>query len=211
MRRLLLLFLSTTIASAEPQLLSIDESSKDKGFAAFKKDLTAAIEKRDAKFIESILTSDVLASFGEEKGPKGFQRIYDFKKADAPFWREFAGVLALGGIFTRGRTEFTAPYVFAEWPEDFDAIEYVALTAKDVVVRSAANAESKEIARLSYSILRLAAESDSPGQQPWVAVHNPKGGIGFVPASAMRSALNYRAQFRREFKAWKLASFLAGD
>jgi hypothetical protein len=210
MRSLLFLFLSATVTCAEPKLLPIDESGKG-GFAKFKKNLETAVERCDANFIESILAADALASFGEDRGIEGFQRTYDLKDPKAPFWRELARVLSLGGTFNRARQEFTAPYVAARWPEKFDAMEYGALTGKDVVVRAAASAESKELARLSYSILKLAPDNDSAGQSEWIAVHLPAGGIGFVPASAMRSALDYRAQFRREGKKWKLASFLAGD
>ena len=211
MRSLFILLLSATVGLAEPKLLPIDESAKDATFTKFKQALVAAVEKRDAKFIESILTSDALASFGEDRGIGGFRRTYGIQEPTAPFWRELQSALGLGGTFTLARKEFTTPYVAARWPEKFDAMEYVALTAKDVVIHAAANAESKEVARLSYSILKLASENGTGDKKEWAAVELPKGGIGFVPVSALRSPLNYRAQFRREGNQWKLASFVAGD
>jgi len=55
--------------------------------------------------------------------------------------------------------------------------------------------------------------------QNWIKVWLPTpktkaahgNGAGYVLALAVRSPMNYRAQFRKERGAWKLASFLAGD
>ena len=214
MRSFFLLLLSTTLACAEPKLLPVDETAKDSGFAKFKKELAAAVEKRDASFIESVLAADALASFGGDRGVEGFRSAYGLGDPSAPFWRELGKVLSLGGTFNRSRKEFTAPYVASRWPEEFDAMEYVALTKKDIAVLGYPAIGGKELARLSYSILRVASESEkseSTEESEWIAVHLPTGGTGFVPASAVRSPLDYRAQFRREGTRWKLASFLAGD
>ncbi|MDQ2659693.1 MAG: hypothetical protein M3Y03_04660 [Verrucomicrobiota bacterium] len=211
MRSLFILLCGLAIANAEPTLRPIDESAFDPTLSKFMKELTAAIEQRDAHFVEHNLTSDALASFGEERGLNGFTRTYGLADPRAPFWGEFQNVLSLGGAFTEGRKEFIAPYVAARWPDKFDAMEYVALIAKNVVVHAAADPTSKSVARLSYSLLQIKSEGDGSGQADWVAVLLPAGGTGFVPTASVRSPLDYRAQFRREGGAWKLASFLAGD
>src|SRR5436190_16552223 len=188
MRSLWFLLLSVTIAVAEPKLPPVDQSDQDKGFAAFKKELTAAVERRDARFIESILASDALASLGEDRGVASFRRTYGFEDPAAPFWRELAAVLRLGGTFNLGHHEFTAPYVASRWPDRFEPFEYVALIAKDVPVRAEPGAASEEVARLSYSILGLAT-GDSPGRKEWIAVNLKGGEVGYVPGGAVRSPL----------------------
>lgn len=211
-------FLIVSLA-AQTEFPPVDETAKDKSFAEFKAKLIAAVEKHDVKFLESIIASDARASFGEDPGLEGFRRTYAMDDADAPFWRELRRVLGFGGAFTRGRKEFTAPYIAARWPERIDAMDYVAVIERDVPVREKAAPEAKELTRVSHCLLELDSDPDEPVPDGWIRVWLPAAkpksahtnGTGYVRASSTRSPLDYRAQFRREREGWKLISFLAGD
>ncbi|HEX8279803.1 MAG TPA: hypothetical protein VF551_00375 [Chthoniobacterales bacterium] len=210
--RSLLLFLSfASVALAEPKLVPIDEGAQEKGFAEFRNKLNGAVKQRDAAYLASVLSTDVVSSFGEDRGLAAFERTYGFRDAAAPFWREMDAVLALGGTFSRDRKQFTAPYVFSRWPDELEAMEHTAIIAGDVPVYARPN-ETKELTRLSPSIVELAPDNDvAAADGEWVALRLRGLGIGFVRASATRSPLNYRAIFRRERGGWKLATFVAGD
>jgi hypothetical protein len=65
-------------------------------------------------------------TFGDDNGVQAFSRIWELDRADSALWGELRRVLTLGGTF-EGPDTFVAPYVFSNWPSEFDAFDHVAL------------------------------------------------------------------------------------
>ena len=118
--------------------------------------------------------------------PRRFATLF----ADRPeLWDELRVVLARGGRFS-SPSSFAAPYVYANWPEQFDSFECAAVTGTNVRLRSAPRLDAPIVAPVSYSIVRLIGAGDlaSYGR----AVQLGDGRTGYMWHAYVRSSVDYR-------------------
>ena len=194
-------------AWAQVMLQPVDEGARDESFAAFRADLLDAVARKDKPFILSILSADIRNSFGGDGGTSEFRSTWNFDGDDSEFWAELEAVLRMGGAF-RTRDEFSAPYVFAMWPETLDAFEFVAVIGTNVNVRSEPSITAPIVARLSHEVVRLA---EGRPATTWLKVALADGTAGYVNERYLRSPIDYRASFVRNDDRWMLRFFAAGD
>ncbi|MHB8840908.1 MAG: SH3 domain-containing protein [Candidatus Aquicultor sp.] len=204
----------TTIeACGGEKLLPVDEAEKFPSFKAFRDQLLAAVERKDVDFLKQHLDKDIRGSFGlEGNGIDSFMKMWGLttNPEKSKIWFELSEVLRLGGTFTdQAKTEFTAPYVYSNWPEKYDAFTYAAIIANNVNLRSASNTDSSVICRLNYNIVKLVNPSIS--KSDWNQVQTTSGTSGYVFGTYMRSSVDYRARFKKEGDTWKMVFFIAGD
>jgi hypothetical protein len=123
------------------------------------------------------------------------------------FWGDFGGILAMGGTFDdQGR--FTAPYVYSTWPGEFDAIDCMAVTARDVPLRQQPSGGAPVLARLDYDIVEAVRDdADTPG---WEHVRLANGVSGFVASRFVRSPTDFREVFALRGGVWRLTAFIYG-
>ncbi len=206
----ILLSLALAADGASARILRpVDAAAAQADFAAFRARMVAAVERRDSTALLAMLDPDIKVSFGGDDGIARFSEIWSPDAADSRLWETLAAVLALGGTFTQADT-FTAPYVFADWPEDVDAFEHAAIVGSRVRVRAAPTLEAPAIASLSYAIVEL-ADRAADADDAWVAVRLTDGRTGFVARRYVRSPLDYRAIFQKAGDGWRLRAFVAGD
>ena len=200
----------------ERHLKPVDEAAEDASFLAFRNKLIAAVEKRDSRFIMSIVDPKIQNGFGGRDGIANFRRDWKLDRHDSAFWPTFGWVIGNGGSFTgegnKRTNSFAAPYIYSKWPGDLDAFEYFAITGTEVNLRKAPGTDSEIVGKLSYNIVKIESDLGPDGKVPeWRRVTTPGGQTGYVHRDYVRSSVDYRAGFEQKRGRRVMAFFLAGD
>jgi hypothetical protein len=205
------------VSAQEKFVKPVDEGASDPSFAAFRKKLLSAVERKDNAYILTIVDPKIKNGFGGNDGIAEFKK--QWKNSDE-FWREFSAVIKGGGQFTADgagrKNSFMAPYLFTAWPEGLDAFEYSAVFGNDVNLREKPDANSKVLTKLSYNVVKVDQTETRRGlpddEDPkWVKIETLGGIKGWMSAPYVRSSIDYRAGFEKIRGVWKLTFFLAGD
>ncbi|MGD9715048.1 MAG: SH3 domain-containing protein [Thermomicrobiales bacterium] len=156
-----------------------------------------------------MLHPNVKVSFGGESGPEDFEAHWKLDDSSSEFWDAMAELLALGGSVTPKCMGFVAPYVFSEWPEEYDAFEHGVIVGSQVRLRSAPSLDGLIIGALSFDIVQwVPDDKEVPG---WVGVETLDGKRGYVADRYVRSPITYRAIFTKTEGRWYLTALVAGD
>jgi hypothetical protein len=215
----LLVFPFSGAAAQERFLRPVDEAPKDASFLAFRTKLVAAVKRRDAAYVLSVVDPRIRNTFGDDDGIRYFKRFWKIETRTSKFWDEFAPVIENGGVFSTegGIKTFAAPYTYTSFPADLDDFAYAAVVGSDVNLREQPSLQAKTLARLSYNVVKV--DFDGSVQRPgdelyrysWLKVETLGGLKGFVKEEFVRTALDYRAIFEKKGGRWKLTAFVAGD
>ena len=202
-------------AQAERYVKPVDEAGKDASFLAFRTRLIEAVKRRDARYVLSVLDRKIANSFDDDSGIEEFREQWKIDRSDSQFWDAFVPVITNGGVFVdEDGKVFMAPYSFRMFPDDLDAFDYSVIFGSNVNLRSAADANSPVVASLSYNIVQIVesviAKEDAK-KIGWYQVKTLGGHSGFVKEEFVRSAIDYRAGFKKKNGKWKMIFFLAGD
>lgn len=188
-----------------PRLLPVDEAASRPDFLRYREQLQMAVEQREIDVVIEAADPGIRLGFDASGGAATLRK----RLADRPeLWDELRVVLARGGRFSSS-SSFAAPYVFASWPERFDAFECAAVTGTNVRLRSAARLDAPIAASVSHSIVRL-MEPAAPGQL-WSRVQLGDGRTGYMWHAYVRSSTDYRALFNLIDSRWRMTAFVAGD
>ena len=200
------------------KLYPADKAAEDATFAKFRRELRAAVKRRDKEFIIGILDPRIQNSFGGDGGIEEFKKMWKLAEPNSELWNELETVLSMGGSFTvvDGKRNFVAPYVTSLWPEDMDVFEYVAAIGQNVRVRSLPGLKAPVIATLSYDIVKLAPQTLEELERrtdgyTWRKVVAPNGKTGYVAENYVRGSADYRAYFERKNGRWVMTAFISGD
>jgi hypothetical protein len=212
----LIVLLGASVLGQERYLKPVDKAGEDASFLAFRNKLIAAVEKKDSRYILSIVDPKIQNGFGGRNGIANFKRDWKLDRHDSEFWHEFSWVIRNGGTFTgegnKRTNSFAAPYIYSKWPEDLDAFDYFAITGTDVNVRKAPRADSEAVGKLSHNIVKIESDIGTDGQMPeWRRVTTLGGLTGYVHRDYVRSSVDYRAGFEKKRGRWVMTFFLAGD
>jgi hypothetical protein len=196
------------------KLLPLDQA--DTSFSEFRRQLLVALQQRDTAYLYSILAPEIKNSFGPgDDSIAGFKRIWKMAQPDSSaVWIALTRALTLGGKL-QGET-FTAPYVFAAWPQDVDAFQHVAVTSANVPAYAQPDATAPVVALLSHSILPLeewqgVGEDGVAGPGSFARVKLPNTRTVWVNGTQVYSPVGWRAFFERRNGRWIITLFVAGD
>lgn len=195
----------------------VDEASKDASFLAFRNRLVAAVDKKDARYIYSMIDPRIQLSFGGDAGLAAFKRVWKLESAKSEFWKEFGLVIKNGGKFINepnAPKQFAAPYTYSAWPDEVDAFEYQSIFGFDVNLRERPTTVSRVIDKLSYNMVKVDGQrsiTKKNGGFSWFYVETLGGKKGFVSADYVRSPIDLRAGFEKKRGAWRMIYFIAGD
>jgi hypothetical protein len=192
-------------SSAVRTLPFVDEGAGDPTFAAFRSRLLDVIARGDREGLLALVDPRVRTSFDGGGGMEVVDAEWRLADPQSRTWTDLERVIGLGGAFTPDGA-FWAPYVFATWPDDLEAVDWAAVITADAIVRSEAG-DAPEIARLDHAFVRV----PSWITDPWTPVTLQDGRTGFMRAADLRSALDYRAGFSKRSGTWLLEAFVAGD
>lgn len=116
------------------RLAPVDEAARYPDFLQFRTALRQIIARRDVPALLAVIHPNIKNSFGGDDGVEQFKRIWRPEQLDSHVWNELDALLSLGGTFS-GPDTFVAPYVYANWPQEFDAFDYWAVIGRNVRVR----------------------------------------------------------------------------
>lgn len=202
-----LAFAFPVLALAE-QFLPVDEATQRPSFFSFRANLVEALARHDVDAVLAVVSPDVKNGFGGNDGIEAFRATWKLDGGDSAFWHEMARVLALGGTFDDAGN-FVAPYVYSEWPQEFDAFNYVAVVGSRVSLREAPHEKAKVVATANFEILEHVPSKQET--DAWMRVRREDGTIGFIARAYAQSPVGYRAMFRETNGRWQLVFFVAGD
>jgi hypothetical protein len=213
---LCLLFLALAAAGQERYLRPVDDAAKDPSFLAFRTKLIAAAERKDGRYVLSMVDPKIQNGFGDRNGIVWFRRDWKLDRPDSEFWPKFLVVMKNGGSFTgegaKKMSIFAAPYIYSSWPDDLDAFEYFAITGTDVNLRKEGRADAEVVGKLSHNIVKIEGDIGNDGKTPeWRRVTTLGGLTGYVHRDFVRSSVDYRAGFEKKRGRWVMTFFLAGD
>jgi len=205
------------LAGAE-KLSPVDEGSREPTFAAFRRQLLAAVRRRDTRFVMSVVDPRIQNDFGGGAGIADFRRHWRLDHPErSPLWSTLDRILRLGGSFTsRRRREFCAPYIFTKFPERLDGFSYQVITGKNVPVRQEPRSEAAVVTTLSYEIVKVPdaqpiAEKTATGTRNWIRIVAPNGRRAYVDAASIWSPVGYRACFTKRGGGWRMTALIEGD
>lgn len=200
----------------ENKLPPVDEAAKDPSWVSFRNRLLGAIEKRDRKFVLSILDRNIRNSLDAPRGIAAFRKQWDLDAEDSTVWRELPAALFLGSAWLKpekGPRQLCAPYVAVKWPDDIDPFDYGAIVTREALIKAAPASASATLATLSYDIVPVAdwevADQAPESRQKWVKI-KLKGSDGFVPEEQIRSPVEHRACFVKTDSGWRMTAFVVG-
>lgn len=198
----------------------VDEASRNSGFRDFRRDLIAAVQRKDVSHIMGILSDKIKYSFDETEGKEGFKKFWklDVNSTESELWQELGKILALGGTFeNRTQSVFTAPYVHTTFSQGYDPAEYGVVTGEGVRMRQKPSRNSRAMGRHSYDIVRILPDSNPRRERigkerhPWIKVQTESGTTGYIYGKYVHSVMDYRASFEQEGKDWKMFTFIKGQ
>lgn len=208
----ILAMLSSAALAQERKLEPVDEAAKDTSWVSFRNRLLAALEKRDRKFLLSVLDRNVRSRLEGPRGIAAFRKRWEVDAEDSWLWRELSSALFLGAAYItreKGRRELCAPYVLGRWPQDMDPRSNGAIITREVLVKAEPSSGSQTLATLSYDIVAVADwevdDRDAGSKQKWVKI-KLKTGEGFVPEEQIRSAVEHAACFIKTESGWRMTA-----
>jgi hypothetical protein len=164
-------------AAQERKIEPVDEAGKDASWNAFRKRLFEALEKRDRKFVMSIVSSGVRNGSDSPRGTAEFRKQWLVDAEDSPLWDELRSALSLGSAWLvreKKRRELCAPYVLAKWPDDVDFTKNGVIVAREALAKSEPSSGSETLATLSYDIIAVEDweldDRDKTAKQKWVKI-----------------------------------------
>ena len=205
------------IAAQEKFVTPIDEADKDKTFLEFRTKLIEAVQKRDVKYLLSVVDKSIKNGFGGNDGINEFKKQWKIYNRNSELWKELLIVLTHGGTFDKeNKGMFYAPYLFTNFPDSVDEFEHQAIFGNNVNLRSKPDKDAPVVASLSYNIVKTDYENSVKSKTNkdeflWLKIETLGGKKGFVKPEFVRSAIDYRAGFERRRGKWTMTFFLAGD
>jgi hypothetical protein len=186
-----------------------DEAAKDPSFVKFREAFVKAVNKKDLKALLKHVDLKIKNSFGGNDGVEEFKQTWKLRKnpAKSELWAELGKVMSLGGGFME--SSFAAPYIYAHWPDEFDAFDYSVVVSDKAVLRKQASAASPILRPLKREIVFVIDSGEDKAQ--WVEVATFDKLRGWVRATNIHSPVGYRALFAKKNGAWKMTYFIAGD
>lgn len=206
---------ASALAGSSAQLPPRDEGVADADFTAFRETFLEAVRRKDKDAVLATAAPDIKFSFGEDGGREAFAKNFGLDDPGSLFWNAMETVLGLGAKRDDDGSGFWMPYVYAAWPEDYDAFEYVVAVKENAALRDAPRPDANIVRTLNYDIVQtdFTAEerTGESGEPEFLAVIMADGSKGFVARGDVRSPIDYRAHFVRRDGKWVLDVFVAGD
>lgn len=195
-------------ASAQTQLLPVDQAASAPDFFSFRAQLQSAVARRDTAAVISAMSRDVKLSFGGNQGIEDFKKMWTPDAPASRLWDVLGSTLALGGAFA-SEDSFVAPYIYTQWPKEIDPFNHMAVIGTNVRVRAAPSPNARVMSTLDFAIVELAAPS--PEDKGWSKIKLGPDKVGFVDARFLRNPVDYRIRFAKTDGVWRVVFFLSGD
>ena len=204
-----LCFLFAVPGSSARPVYPKDEAKKDPSLVAFRRQLISAVDRKDGKYISSILHAKVLAGLGGGVGKADFEREWDLADKNSPFWTKFKFAITHGGYFEEKsmETKFTAPYAIFFFPDEDGTdteTERAVVMQTGVPLRSMPNDTAPAVTTLNYDLVKIA---DAGNKDKWVGIQTADGKKGYLPGALLIRQTSPYAEFEKRNGKWSLVWF----
>lgn len=192
-------------AAVKPNNDVTDSSS----FGKFLKDYRKALEERDEAYVKAHTHPNVKISFGGHSGWDGLVSYWKLDEGNEGFYKMMKTTLSYGAVDTSGGlgNAYSAPYMFTDFPDSYDAFQFSVVTGSDVNLRSRPTTDSEVLGQATYEVLKILEEE----KDGWVKVQLPDGTRAYIYGKYIWSPVYYRAGFTRVDDTWLLEFFVKGD
>jgi len=205
-------------------------SYNDPSFAAFRKELGAAADKKDrAALAKLVVTQDFFwiqdknLADARKPGIDNLAKAIDLDNPNGAGWR----VLAMdAGEPTLGELPDNKGIFCAPAPPDFDAKAFETLVqqtdtdpedwgypARDgVEARAAAQSSAAVVEKLGLYFVRVLPDSPkaNPGETQFLHLALPDGKTGFIPIDALMPLATDKICYSKSEGAWKIMGYIGG-
>jgi len=214
MKRFLLIALLAAAPSAAqmpPRLPPVDHCASDRSFVGFRNELRAAIARRDAAFILTHVSHDVVYPNAIDGSRAGFARFWGLDRPErSRLWGELAAALRLGCARDE-EGQLWIPGANLPRADGTDAMSFREIAIplnRNAVLRAEPSDSSRVVLRLRYDVLDTVGQDD--GHSAWVHVWVGRR-EGYIRRSQIRQLTDYAAVFEKRRGRWLLTSFIQGD
>lgn len=178
----------------------------------FVKRFRQAVKNKNLPALKKMIDKQGKFSFGGHDGIAGFIELWELDKnpEKSAVWKTLTEVMDLGGVSKSGKS-MMFPYLFTDWPDQYDAFEYGAMTGSRVNLRTKPSLDSQVIRQISYEIVRPIRATDGNTSPDWQKIQTHDQKIGYVSTRYLRSPIDYRVGFNKGSEGWKMTFFVAGD
>ena len=199
----------------------VDAAALDTSFLIYRGQLLDIVQQKDVIQLLPMIDPNIKVDFGGGGGIADFVKMWKLEDkdqtSDSALWPLLENILSNGGLFSNGGRTFSAPYTYANFPNNEDAFSSVVVSGGGVRMRATSSLGSKIMTNLSHDVVEL-LDQDGPDQTiqgetyPWIYVKTKKGEDGFVWGKFITSPLDFRALFDKSTTGnWKLSALVAGD
>ena len=209
-------WMPTAQVVAQGKLYPVDEALLDTAFFVFRENLLKSVRAKDEFYLLEATDQNIENGFGLDVGFRAFVEGWRLDKAkdSSEIWDKLKRVLAMGGVFDKNKTTFTAPYFTATFPKSYDSELFGVITGEGVRVRAAPSANSQILKTISYDVVQLLEftsqqETINGEAFPWVKIKLPDGKEGFVFGKFFGGPSDASATFTRQADdTWKMTAFV---
>lgn len=175
----------------------------------FVKHIRQVVNDKDLPALKKLIDRNGKFSFGGHEGLEGFIELWGLEQnpEKSIVWKVLKTILDMGGVSKSGKS-MIFPYLFTDWPDQYDAFQYGAITGERVNLRTKPSLDSQVIRQMSYEIVLPIRSTPLPDWQK-IQTHDQK--TGYVSMRYLRSPIGYRAGFNKGPNGWKMTFFVAGD
>ena len=118
------------------------------------------------------------------------------------------------GAHTFNETSFQIPYLYEEFPIEYDAMEFGYVINEDVPIYSGPDTTSEILSIYSNEVILLMhyMEYEDLNKSKWNTVIIDDGRIGYIKANDLHIVFHYRALFNydEDMNKWLLSIILSG-
>lgn len=175
------------------------------GAAAFRRDLAAAVEARDADALAALAAEDVKLDFGGGAGRDELKKRLTAE--DRELWQELGELLTLGCAANK-QGGLTIPWYFDQTIQGVDPSRGMIVTGEKEPVLSSPEESAETVTTLSWDAVEIAAPKPDEAYQK---VETRAGEEGYIATDKLRSLIDYRLLAASRNGNWRIVSLVAGD
>ncbi|MTI49666.1 MAG: WG repeat-containing protein [Firmicutes bacterium] len=194
---------------------SLDSHPEFKGFY---EEFITALKNKDVIYLSKHISDEIQFNFEYPLSKEQFLDYWDLKENpnESRLWQTMQETLVAGGVF-KDENKFIAPYVFVNFPEEFDPLSYGVCKDNNVSVHIEPNNNSMIMKNLDHLIVKVidwnVQVKDKNGKiNKWLKIQLPGGSKGYVYPEDIISPVGYKIQISKDEKGiWKIDFFIAGE